>query len=162
MALKGSARYSCVVERGQRQDDPAKHGPPRSDQQPEQNNCFEGDIGSQEVGDRGPHPNTQRERDKKEGQQSDRLPAQALLSKEQAPERFAPGQHAGHRRQHAQLDQQRDQNELVRHPTNVSRQPPPDEVRQAANCGSSRTCKPCLASPSPLVTYGSAAATHAK
>ena len=47
------------------------------------------------------------------------LAGASMLSKEQALESAGPGQGAGHRRGHAELDQQRDENERIGHPSYV-------------------------------------------
>ena len=76
----------------------------------------------------------------------------ALLGKEQPPEGAHPRQHAGHRGNHPQLDQQRNQNEIVRHPINVSR-------RGAAShaCQSSSSLRHAVPRPIRPVTAGRSA-----
>ncbi len=120
--IEGQGQVLVVVDRRPRQHHPAQHGPSRPQQQAQQNHRLEGDVGGQKVGHRDPHPHAQRERHQEERQQGQGLPPTAVLGKEKPPEGGYPRQHAGHRGHHAQLDQQRDQNEIVRHPINVSRQ----------------------------------------
>jgi hypothetical protein len=61
------------------------------------------------------NPYAQRQRNQEERQQRQGLPGTALLGKEEPPEGADPRQHAGYRGHHAQLDQQRNQNEIVAH-----------------------------------------------
>jgi len=109
-----------VEDSGNGKHDAAQHGPSGTDEETKENDGFERDVGGQEVGDLGAHPDAERERHQKEGQQSGGLAVRAILGKEQTLEGAGPGQRAGHRRGHAQLDQQRDDNERIGHPITVS------------------------------------------
>ena len=119
-SIEGQGQILVVKDRGHRQHDAAQHGPSGPHKQAQQNDGFKGDVGGQKVGHLGPHPDAQGQRHQKEGQQGRGLAVAAMLGKEQPLEGAGPGQRAGHGRGHAQLDQQRNQNERIGHPINVS------------------------------------------
>ena len=115
-------REKFVVQDGRNGQHAArKHGPAGPDEQAEKNDGFKGDVGGKKVGHHEPDPYAERKRHQKKRQQRERLGGAALLRKEKPAEACGPRQNAGHRGNHAQLDQQRDKKEFIRHPINVSR-----------------------------------------
>ena len=95
---------------------PPSMAQPGPTQQAEENDGFKGDVGGQEVGNLGPHPDAQGERHQKKGHQRGGLARAAMVGEEQLLKRARPGQRAGNRCGHTQLDQQRDDDECIGHP----------------------------------------------
>ncbi len=118
--VEGQREILVMQDGGNRQDRAAEHGPARPDEQAEKNDGFKGDVGGEKVGNPEPKPDPESERHQEKSQQRQRLPATALLGKKQAPESGDARQYAGHRGHHAQLDQQRDPNQVIGHTINVS------------------------------------------
>ena len=117
--VEGQSQVLMVKDGGDGEDDAAEHGPSGTDEEAKENDGFKGDVGGEEVGDLGADPDAEGERHEEKGQQGRGLAVAAILGKEQPLEGAGPGQRAGHRGGHAQLDQQRDEDERIGHPINV-------------------------------------------
>ena len=119
--VEGQGKKLVMQDGGNRQNRAAEHGPAGADQQTEKNDGFKRNVGGEKVGNPEAKPNPDRERHQEKCKQRQGLPATALFGKKQATESGYARQHAGHRGHHAQLDQQRDPDKVVRHPITVPR-----------------------------------------
>src|SRR5581483_8605631 len=90
-------RQVCaVIESGEREQYRAQYSPARAEKETEKNDGRERDVGGEKVGDRGPNPDAQGERNQEKGQQGEGLAGAAILGEEQATKAAGAGQHAGH------------------------------------------------------------------
>ena len=119
--VEGEGKVFAVVECGNGKDNAAEHGPARTDEQAEENDCLERNVGGEKIGDRSADPDAESEGNEEKGQQRESLAGASIFGEEQATEGAAARQHAGHGRHHAQFYQERDQDEPVSHPSTVSR-----------------------------------------
>jgi len=94
--IERQSQILAVKHRRYRQHNAAERGPPRANQQAQQDHSLKGNIGGQKVRNRRPHPHTERKRHQKECQQRNSLPWPPVLRKKQPTEAARPGQHAGY------------------------------------------------------------------
>ena len=113
--VEGQGEEFMVVDGGDGKDDAAEHGFYGAEEQAEEDDGFKGDVGGEEVGDGGADPDAEGEGDEEKGHQSDGLAAAAVVRKEKPLEGAGAGERRRYGRGDAELDQERDEQEGVRH-----------------------------------------------
>ena len=112
--MKGRARYSRWKTAGSGEDDAAEHGPAGADEQAEQDDGFERDVGGEEVGDDDADPDAEVEGNEEEGEEREGLGGGAVLGERGGSGRCGTRARAlATAAAHAELDQQRDEDEAV-------------------------------------------------
>ncbi len=103
-----------AMEQGRRGHDcGADHGPARPEQEAKQGDRLKGHVSGEKIGDGDSGPDSQSERDEKKAEKNQGLRSPAKRSEEEPLEDAGAGLSARDRGGDAQLDQQRDENQLV-------------------------------------------------
>jgi len=113
--VEGQGEEFMVVDGGRGEDDAAEHGLDGAEEQAKEDDGFKGDVGGEEVRDGGADPDAEGKGDEEKGHQPDGLAAAAAICEEKPLEGTRAGESRGYGRGDAELDEQRDEQEGVRH-----------------------------------------------